>query len=386
MLQSLGLIFLIGLLLGSVFKRLGLPSFLGLLLTGMILGSLNLLDSNILLVSADLRKIALIIILTRAGLSLDIQDLKKVGLTAILLSFIPALFEIIAFTIFAPMIFSISNLDAAILGSIIAAVSPAVVVPRMIKFIEEKRGTKKLIPQLIMASSSVDDIFVIVIFSFLIELSNTSNASIISFISIPITIIVGILVGLISGYFINKYFIKNHIRDSIKIIFIIGYSFILVSLEQYIMISGLIAVMSLGISILSLNETLGKRLSIKFNKLWLCAEILLFVLVGACVKPSYLLITGLSSVIIIFIGLLFRIVGVHLCLLTSKFNFKEKMFCSYAFLPKATVQAAIGGIPLSLGMANGDLFLSVAIMAIIITAPLGAILIDSSKKDLEVDK
>lgn len=386
MIQSLGIILIVGLVFSALFKKLRLPGFIGLIFTGILLNSLNLLSNDLLDISSDLRKIALIIILTRAGLSLDIKDLKKVGFVAILLSFIPALFEMIAFTLFAPMLFSISYLDAAILGSVIAAVSPAVVVPRMIAFIEEKRGTNKLIPQLIMASSSVDDIFVIVVFSFLLGLSTNDNSNILSIMLIPISIVIGIVVGVISGYFINKYFINNHVRDTTKVIFILGFSFLLVSLEDYIVISGLISVMSLGVTIISINENLANRLSMKFNKIWLFAEILLFVLVGASVNPSYLLLTGIASIIIISIGLLFRSIGVYLCLLKTNFNFKEKIFCASSFIPKATVQAAIGGIPLSLGLASGELILAVAITAIVFTAPLGAILIDVSSKNLEIEQ
>lgn len=384
MLTSLALIFLLGLIMGCILKKLQLPSLIGMIFTGIILGPyfFNLLDDSILLISSDLRKIALIIILTRAGLSLDINSLKKVGRPAILMCFIPAIFEMTAITLLAPILLDISFIEAAIIGAVVAAVSPAVIVPRMIDLIENGYGKEKSIPELIMAGASVDDIFVIVMFTSFTGLAQGSSVSASSFLSIPISIILGISLGILIGIFLIKLFKKVHIRDSIKVIIILSISFLLASLENVIKISGLISVISLSAIILNKNNNLAKRLSAKFSKLWLAAELLLFVLVGATVNISFAFSYGILPIILILVALLFRSLGVFLCLLRTKLNIKERLFCIISYIPKATVQAAIGSIPLSMGLSCGNIVLTIAVLSILITAPLGAILLDNFSKKL----
>lgn len=384
MLTSLALIFLLGLTMGCIFKKLQLPSLIGMIFTGIILGPyfFNLLDDSILLISSDLRKIALIIILTRAGLSLDINSLKKVGRPAILMCFMPAIFEMTAITLLAPILLDISFIDAAIIGAVVAAVSPAVIVPRMIDLIENGYGKEKSIPELIMAGASVDDIFVIVMFTSFTGLAQGSSISASSFLSIPISIILGISLGILIGIFLIRFFKKVHIRDSIKVIIILSISFLLASLENVIKISGLISVISLSAIILNKNNNLAKRLSAKFSKLWLAAELLLFVLVGATVNISFAFSYGILPIILILVALLFRSLGVFLCLLKTKLNIKERLFCIISYIPKATVQAAIGSIPLSMGLSCGNIVLTIAVLSILITAPLGAILLDNFSKKL----
>ena len=388
MLLSLALIFLIGIALGGIFSKLKLPPLIGMLLTGIILGpySLNLLDNSILDISPELRRIALIIILTRAGLSLDIADLKKVGRPAILMCFVPACFEILGMIILAPKLLAISVLDAAIMGTVVGAVSPAVIIPKMLKLMEDDYGTKKSIPQLILAGSSVDDIFVIVLFTILTNLSKNGELSTLSFLQIPISIITGIIIGMLVGIILILLFKKIHFRDSIKVIIILSISFLLVTTEDnlsnIIPFSGLLAIMSLGIVINKKYSILSKRLSIKYSKLWAGAEIILFVLVGATVDLKYATSTGISAIVLIFGVLLFRIIGVFISLIGTDFNIKEKLFCMIAYMPKATVQAAIGGIPLSMGLSSGNIILTIAVLSILITAPLGALGIDLTYKKL----
>lgn len=388
MLTSLALIFLIGLLLSSICQKIKLPKIIGMLLTGIILGpfALNLLDSSILGISADLRKMALIIILIKAGLSLNINDLKKVGRPAIMLSFIPATFEMIAYIVFAPIILGITRTEAAVMGAVLSAVSPAVVVPRMVQLMDEKYGTNKSIPQMILAGASLDDVFVIVMFSTFIGMAQGGNADIISFLNIPLSIIFGILLGAITGYILSVFFELCHqhshtIRNSIKVIIILSISFLLVAVEdilkETVSISGLIAVMSMACMLAAKSvPSVPKRIAEKYGKLWLAAEIILFVLVGAAVDIRYTLNAGLSAVIMIFIALFIRSIGVSICLLKTNLNKKERLFCVLAYLPKATVQAAIGSVPLSLGLSCGNVVLSVAVLGIIITAPLGAFSMD----------
>lgn len=392
MLLSLALIFLCGMILGKIFSLLKLPSLLGLIITGIILGPycLNLLDNSILSISADLRELALIIILTRAGLNLDIEDLKKVGRPAILMCFVPASFEIIGMILIAPKLFDISLLDAALMGSVVAAVSPAVLVPKMLKLIDEKYGTNKSIPQLLMAGASVDDIFVIVLFTSFTSLVKGGNISYLDFIKIPTSIIFGLLLGLIIGFILSKFFSKFHIRDSAKVVIILSVSFILVSIETSISnlfggvigISGLLAVMSIGAYLKKSKEELSKRLSLKYSKLWVAAEIILFVLVGAAVNINYALKSGVLGVVLIFAVLIFRMLGVFVSLIKTKLNKKERIFSMISYCPKSTVQAAIGSIPLSLGFASGEIILVIAVLAILITAPLGAFAIEASYKKL----
>lgn len=382
MLTSLALIFLIGLFLGSIFIKLRLPAILGMIFTGIILQYFYLLDKSILDISASLRQLALVIILTRAGLSLNITDLKKVGRPAILMCFIPATLEIIATTLIAPRFFNITTLEGAILGSVLAAVSPAVIVPRMIKLIEIKKGTNKSIPQLIMAGASVDDVFVIVLFTSFLNFEKGNNFSFINLLQVPISIISGIIIGYIISLIFTKFFKLFHMRDSIKIVIVLSISFLLLELERHLgkfmPFSALIAIMSIGIGILKKYEILAKRLSQKFSKLWVGAEILLFVLVGANVNIEYALSSGSLAFILIIIVLSFRMFGVFLCLFKTGLNKKEKLFTMLAYTPKATVQAAIGGIPLTMGLNCGVLVLTIAVLSILITAPFGAIAIDNT--------
>lgn len=388
MLLSLSLVFIFGLVLGSIFKKIKLPSLLGMLITGIVLGpyALNLLDDKILMISSDLRQIALIIILTRAGLALDLKDLKKVGRPAVLMCFIPACFEITGMILLAPKFLGISTLDAAIMGSVVAAVSPAVIVPKMLKLMESKYGTDKSIPQMIMAGSSVDDVFVIVLFTVFTGLGKSGDFSAVSFVKIPVSIILGLTGGIICGIVIGMMFKKLHIRDSAKVIIIISVSFLLVTLEHNVHgaigFSGLLAIMSMGGAVQKKNYELSKRLSSKFSKLWVCAEVLLFVLVGATVDIKYVKSAGVMAIVTLFSVLVIRMIAVYICLVKTKLRQKERIFCMFAYIPKATVQAAIGSIPLAMGLGCGKIVLTVAVLAILITAPLGAILVDLSYKKL----
>ncbi len=388
MLLSLALVFLCGMTLGKVFEKLKMPGLLGMLITGIILGPyvLNLLDTTILNISTDLRQIALIIILTRAGLNLDIKDLKKVGRPAILMCFVPACFEIIGMLIFAPLFLDISLLEAAIMGTVVAAVSPAVIVPRMINLIEGGYGREKSIPQIIMAGASVDDVFVIVLFTAFTGLAQGGTITPMNFMTIPISIVLGLMGGIVIGLLLSVFFSKIHIRDSGKVIIILSISCLLVTLEHSLMgtigFSGLLAVMALGTTLQQRKYEVSKRLSSKFSKLWVGAEVLLFVLVGATVNISYALKAGLMAIVLIFCVLAFRTLGVFLCFTKTKFNKKERIFSAFAYIPKATVQAAIGGLPLSMGLACGDIVLTVAVLSILITAPLGATLVDATYKKL----
>ena len=391
MLLSIAYILLLGMFTGWICKKLKLPSLLGMILTGMILGPyvLNLIDDSILNISSDLRRMALIIILMRAGLSLDLNDLKKVGRPAILMCFVPACFEMIGMVILAPQLLGISVIDAAIMGAVVGAVSPAVIVPKMLKLMEEGYGTQKSIPQLILAGASVDDVFVIVMFSAFTGLAQGNSVSIQSFINIPISIVLGIMMGCIIGLILAKFFEKVHIRDTAKVIILLCLSFILVTLEDsfssLIPFSALIAIMGMGIALQKKRETMAIRLSIKFNKLWVASEIILFVLVGATVDISYALSAGITTVILILGVLVFRMIGVLICLVKTNLNVKERVFCIIAYTPKATVQAAIGGVPLAMGLSCGHIVLTVAVLAILITAPLGAFMIDKSYKELIIN-
>ena len=384
MLLSISIITLTALLLSQLFIKLRLPGIIGMLLTGIILGPfvLDLIDSSILSLSMDLRQIALIVILIRAGLSLDLEDLKKVGRPALLLSFVPASIEMIAIIIFAPLFFGISYLDAAIMGAIIAAVSPAVVVPRMIKLMESGYGKEKKIPQLIMAGASIDDVFVIVVFTSLIQVYQGSTVSILTFLFIPISIVLGVFIGIISGIALSAFFKKFHMRDTIKVLIIFSVGFLFIVLEktisEYLPISGLVGIMALGGTILKKHMVLAKRLVGKFEKIWVIAEIMLFVLVGAAVDITVIVDLGLFALLLIVISMVFRMMGVLIALIKTKLNQKEKLFVCVSYAPKATVQAAIGAIPLSLGIASGNLILTVAVLAILITAPFGAILMDKT--------
>lgn len=392
MIASLAYIFLFGLLMSELFKKLKLPGIIGMLITGIVLGPyvLNLLDGSILSISSDLRKIALIIILLKAGLSLNIVDLKKVGRPAIMMSCVPAAFEILGYIVFAPMVFGITRTEAAVMGAVLGAVSPAVVVPRMVHLMETGYGTEKSIPQLIIAGASCDDIFVIVLFSTFTGMAQSGKADLRGLIDIPVSIVLGIALGAVVGlvlsiFFETAYKSKKYIRNSVKLIIMLGISFLLITvetwLENIISVSGLLSVVSMaGVLKMKSNEVVTKRLSEKFGKLWIAAEIMLFVLVGAAVDISYTMNAGIAAVGMIFLTLIFRSVGVWLCLVGTKLNIKERIFCVIAYLPKATVQAAIGSVPMAMGLSCGQIVLSVAVVAILITAPLGAIGIDFTYK------
>lgn len=388
MLTSIAIILLLGLFMGWAVSKLKLPSLLGMIIVGIILGphALNMIDGSILEISADLRQIALVIILTRAGLSLDITDLKKVGRPAVLMCFVPACIEILGTIIFAPLLLNVTILEAAIMGSVIAAVSPAVVVPRMIKLMDEGYGVKKSIPQLILAGASVDDVFVIVVFTALTSLAEMGTMSVMSFVEIPVSIGLGILLGGAVGFALTIFFKKFHMRDSVKLLIIISISFLFLEiqnrLEGIVPVSGLLAIMSMGIMIKKKHDVLAKRLSVKYNKLWIAAEIFLFVLVGATVDLKYAISAGVGAILLILIALVFRMLGVGTSLIKTDLSKRERLFCMLAYTPKATVQAAIGAIPLSMGLECGNMVLTVAVLAILITAPFGAICVDRFYKIL----
>lgn len=388
MLLSISLILLMGMALGFVCKKCKLPPLIGMLLTGILLGPFcfNVLDGSILNISAEIRKIALIIILTRAGFGLDLSDLKRMGRPALLMCFVPATFELIGVVLLAPVFLGLTPMEAAVTGAVLAAVSPAVVVPRMVKLTEEGYGTRQGIPQLILAGASVDDVFVIVLFSTFTGMMQGNSVSVLKFINIPFSILLGIAIGLFAGKMLAAYFKKFEIRDVVKVIIVLCLSLLLVVMEDAISLplsfSALIAIMFIGISLRKNNPEVTKQLSSKYNSLWIGAEVFLFVLVGATVNIGYLKNVGLSALVMIVLALLFRMIGVFVCLLGTKLEVKEKIFTMLAYTPKATVQAAIGGIPLALGLSCGDTTLTVAVLAIILTAPLGAFLIDSTYQKL----
>lgn len=394
MLASLSLIFLVGLAMGAICQKLKMPRIIGMLVTGILLGPyvLDFLDPSILSISSELRKLALIIILLKAGLSLDLKDLKKAGRPAILMSFVPATCEIAGYILFAPLLLGINRIEAAVMGAVLGAVSPAVVISRMVMLMEEKYGTKKAIPQMIMAGASCDDIFVIVLFTTFLSMAQGGSADIVDFVNIPVSIVLGILLGAVTGYglylfFETSYAHKHCVRNSTKVIIVLGFSMLLVSVEGWlegkVSVSGLLAVVSMA-CVIKIKSTafVSKRLSEKFGKLWIAAEVVLFVLVGAAVDIRYTLSAGIAAVFMIFIALIFRTAGVLICTIKTKLNMKERIFCVIAYLPKATVQAAIGSVPLAAGLACGKIILSVAVLAIIITAPLGALGIDNTYKKL----
>ncbi len=390
MLTSLAFIFLVGLAFAAVCQSFKLPRIIGMLITGILLGPyiLNLLDASILSISADLRQMALIIILLKAGLSLNLADLKKVGRPAIMMSFVPASFEMLAFFLFALYILGISRIEAAVMGAVLGAVSPAIVVPRMVQLMDSKYGTNKSIPQMILAGASCDDIFVVVLFSTFIGMAQGNSATPMNLIHIPISMLLGIALGIIVGYLLSLLFETaythgRYIRNSMKVIIILGVSFSLKSieicLEDIVPISGLLAIVSMACMLkIKSTASVSKRLSEKFGKLWLAAEVILFVLVGAAVDIRYTLSAGISALLMISLALIIRSLGVALCLVKTSLTWKERLFCVFAYLPKATVQAAIGSVPLSLGLPCGQIVLSVAVLAILITAPLGALAIDST--------
>lgn len=399
MLGSLCLIFLVSLMASSLCQKLKLPGIVGMLLTGVVLGPqiFNLIDGTLLGISSQLRQIALIIILIKAGLSLNLSDLKKVGRPAVMMSFVPASFEILGYFVFAPILLGLTKAEAALTGAVLAAVSPAVVVPRMVRLMEEGYGTDKSIPQMILAGASCDDVFVIVLFSSFTDLVSSGKANLLSLVSVPISILTGVALGAVRGVFLSFVFEKaykkgSYIRNSIKVIIVLAVAFGLMSaettLKKHIPLSGLLAVVSMA-CILKIKSPAGvsARLSAKFGKLWLRAEVTLFVLVGAAVDIRYTTAAGVGAILLIFVCLVFRAVGVCVCLLGTSLTIKEKLFCILAYLPKATVQAAIGSVPLAMGFACGNTVLSVAVLGILITAPMGAFAIDNFyKKLLEKEK
>ncbi|MBU1144790.1 MAG: cation:proton antiporter [Firmicutes bacterium] len=388
MLLSLALILLVSLLLSSLFIKLHIPSLIAMIFTGIILGPyvLNLISPNLLSISADLREIALIVILLRAGLSLDLKDLKKVGRPAILLSFLPATIEILAIGFLAPIFFNINLIDALLMGSIVAAVSPAIVVPKMIHLIESRQGTNKSIPQMVLAGASIDDIYVIVLFTSFLQISQGGTIGFSTLLSLPISLLLGLIVGVSSGLLLIFIFKKFHIRDTVKVFIIFSFAFLLMFLEdsikEYVPFSGLLGIMALGGTILKQYPVLAKRLTVKFSKIWIGAEIMLFVLVGAIVDIRVLSNIGVLALLLILLSLCMRMIAVQIACIKTNLTLKEKIYVSFSYIPKATVQAAIGAIPLSLGLSSGNLILTVAVLSILFTAPLGAILMDRTSKQL----
>ena len=398
MLTSLALVFLLGLAAAALCSRIGLPRIIGMLLTGILIGPyvLNWLDDSILSISSALRQMALIIILIKAGLSLNLSDLKKVGRPAVMMSCVPASCEILAFFLLAPHILGINRIEAAVMGAVLGAVSPAVVVPRMVQLMEEKRGTGQGIPQMILAGASCDDIYVIVLFSTFVGMAQGGSANMMDFVNIPVSIALGVALGAAVGLLLHLFLETAYrhgcyVRNSTKVILILGLSFLLMAVETWlkgiVSVSGLLAVMSMACVLkIKSPEKVTKRLSAKFGKLWIAAEAILFVLVGAAVDIRCAVQAGAAAVLMIALALVFRAVGVSICMLGTGLNRKERLFCVIAYLPKATVQAAIGSVPLSMGLPCGQLVLSVAVLAILITAPLGAVGIDRTAGRLLVQE
>lgn len=392
MLLSLAFILTFGLILGELLGKLGLPKFIGMIITGILLGPhvFDVISDDLLHVSTDLRTIALVVILLRAGLSLDVRDLKKIGRPAFLMSFLPAIFEIIAISVFAPLLFDITYFDAMILGTVIAAVSPAVIVPKMISLINERWGEKKRIPHLVLASASVDDILVIVLFSSFIEMYRFGTFDLSVLYRLPLALLFGILIGVLGGFLLSILFSKLRVRDTIKVLIFLAVAFFIISLEGYIddfvPFSGLLSIMIIGISFLKQSKERAIRLRKKFEGVWVFAELVLFVLVGAIVNIEVAINAGILAIVLLLISLTFRIIGVQLSLLKSELNTKERLFTSISFTPKATVQAAIGAIPLSLGLPSGEIILAVAVLSILITAPIGATVMNMTYKKLLIQE
>lgn len=375
LISSFGLIFLTGLFLGKCSETLKLPPLIGMILTGMFLGSsgLNLLGSEILSISPDLRTIALIMILLKAGLTLEWSRLQTVGRPALLLAFLPACFEILGCILIAPVIFNFTLVEAALLGSVLAAVSPAVVVPRMVAFMDKKIGEKGQMPEIILAGASLDDVFVMVLFSSLLTFAQGATVSVALLLEVPLSILSGIALGIIFGKWLSngKFFAELLIQQQILVLF--GVSCLFFSLEHFVTLSGLLAVMTLGIS---LETSTKPQLATGFTSLWKGAEILLFVLLGAEVNLDAAFLLGTSGVFVLTVGLCFRGVGVFLATKSKNRSKNQQLFALISYLPKATVQAGIGGIPLAMGLPCGEIILTMAVLAIILTAPLGAFLID----------
>lgn len=394
MLLSLSLIFLVGLSVAAICERLRLPRIIGMLLSGIVLGPyvLDWLDPSILGISAELRQIALIIILLKAGLSLDLHDLKRVGRPAVLMSFVPASFEIGGYLLLAPVLLGVNRVEAAVMGAVLSAVSPAVVVPRMLRLMEQRRGTDHSVPQMILAGASCDDIFVIVLFTTFVNMAQGGSAQVTDFLNVPVSILLGValgaLVGIALALFFECAYTRGHgVRYSTKVIVVLGMAFLLITVEGWakgtVAVSGLLAVVSMA-CVLKIKSAavVSRRLSEKLGKLWIAAELVLFVLVGAAVDVRYTLRAGAGAVLMILAALVFRAMGVLVCLVRTPLSAQERLFCVIAYLPKATVQAAIGSVPLAMGLPCGELVLSVAVLGILITAPLGALGIDASYKKL----
>lgn len=388
MLTSLAYVLLLGMALGAMASRLRLPSLVGMLLAGILLGPcvLNLLSPSLLGISADLRQLALVIILTRAGLSLELEDLRRAGRPAVLLCFVPASFEVLGMVLLAPRLLGISTLDAAIMGAVVAAVSPAVIVPRMIRLMDEGWGAEKSIPQLILAGASVDDVFVIVLFTAFTGMAQGGSFSPVALLSVPVSIVLGLAAGLALGTGLARWLDRPALRLPVQVLLLLSLAFLLVEgenrLEGLIPFSGLLAVMGTGIGLQRRSKACAKALSGAFSTLWVGAEVILFVLVGAEVDVRYAAAAGAMAVITVLGALCFRAVGVCVCLLGSGFSLREKLFCILSYLPKATVQAAIGGVPLAMGLGCGEIVLTVAVIAILVTAPLGALGIELSYRTL----
>ena len=386
MLTSVAYVLLLGLGLGALARLVRLPPLVGMLAAGILLGPcvFNLLSPDLLNISADLRQLALIIILTRAGLSLEMDDLRRAGRPAVLMCFLPASFEVLGMVVLAPRLLGVSVLDAAIMGAVVGAVSPAVIVPRMLKLMSEGYGTQKGIPQMILAGASVDDVFVIVLFTSFTSMAQGGSFSVSALAGVPVSIVLGAAFGLVVGFLLAKFFEKLHMRDSVKVVLLLSVAFLLVALEDVVPVpfSGLLAVLGMGLGLRRWRLPVAERLTAKFGKLWVWAEVMLFVLVGAEVDLKYAAAAGLAAVATVLGVLCFRALGVLLCVAGSKLTKKERLFAVLAYLPKATVQAAIGGVPLAMGLACGQVVLTVAVIAILVTAPLGALAIDASYKKL----
>lgn len=380
MLMSVAIIMFSGLAMGWVCRKIRFPALFGMIIAGIIVGpyALDLLDGSILDISAQIRRAALIIILIRAGLKLDLADLKKAGRSALLLCFLPACFEMVGVVILAPMFLGLSYLEAAILGAVVGAVSPAVVVPRMIKLIDEGYGVEKGIPQMILAGASVDDVFVIVLFTTFTNLGRGESVSWMSFAGIPISIVLGAAVGIGVGLLCAVAFARFRVATAVQVIVVLSIAFVLDWFDSAALIpfAGLIATMAVGAAVRRRDSAAAVRLSAIFDKLWVPAEILLFVLVGASVAVDSLGSAGLGAIALVICALAFRMVGVLVCVAASPLDFGERLFCMLAYTPKATVQAAIGGLPLAMGLPCGMTVLVVSVIAILLTAPLGAFAID----------
>lgn len=388
MLLSLGFIIVVGYLLGRLLSAMNLPSLIGYIIAGLIMGPsfFNLIDQSTLDIASDLRRIALMIILLRAGLNIDFQDLKKVGRPAILMSFLPATLEIIGTIILAPIFFGMSYLSAAILGAIVAATSPAVVVARMLDLMGMGYGKKKGVPQMILAGSSMDDIFVIIIFTALTALAQTGEFHWLSMLSMPTSIILGIAGGLLVGWLLSLAIEKYQLSGGYPVILSFGMAMLFDGIEKAmtgpIGFSALLAVMAMGFMMFRVNPVQAKSVQVGFNHLWQVFEIILFVLVGASMSIESVKDSGLIAVVLIVLLLVFRGLGVLLSVLGTQLNKEEKAFAIFAYIPKATVQAAIGAVPLAMGLPNGQIILTISVVAILVTAPLGAVLIDQTHNRL----